>query len=110
MKKITKAQRIENEKAALKQRLMDLARGSYGGYAMTEPGHEDFMGYCSELGIEAYARYVGAIKALFSESPETNVEISPGKMYGHWFDADDVYRYDKPDEAAEFMYAQGARA
>ena len=109
-KKTSKKDRIEAEKVAFYQRIVDIARGAHGGYSWTDPEDEDFFGLCNDLGVEGYGRYVGALRNVFAETPKPHEEISAGKMYAHWFDADDIHRYDDPRKAAEFMYEQGARA
>lgn len=111
MKRKTKAEREAGEMAALERRIRDIARGAHGGFSMNDdPENEEFFGYANDLGVEAFGRYLAALKFTFAENTEDVSEVSPGKVDSCWFDVDEIHHYDRPDEAAAYLYEKGARA
>jgi hypothetical protein len=90
MKLTKKQQRGAAEKAALKQRLLDLAHGAYGGFDGFEPEAE-FCSMAAEMGLEAFGRWIGAIEKYL---------ISPT-----------CFEYfDTIDKAVDHLYRAGVRA
>lgn len=97
MKKTKKQQRIDEEKALLKERLRDILYGAHGGYSMDDPDSEDFYGVAT-LGIDTFGRFVGGIEHVF---------LTEDKKW--LIDSIHLHHYDNLTEAADFLYSMGIR-
>ena len=89
------------EIAAIKKRLRDICLGAYGAYALPsiETTDEEFFGVAYAIGMDAFARFVGAVKnAFLLEDDDYRVRVG-------FLD-----RYDNLDKAAEWLWETGIRA
>lgn len=94
-----KQQREAQQKQALRQRLEDLASGAYGYYAPLDWHNEEFTGMAGEMGLDAFARWLGAIKvSLLKEHQEWLVSMS------------DLENFDTINKATEWLWDGGVRA
>jgi hypothetical protein len=100
MKKLTKKQIAEHaEKADLRARLYDIAMGAYGGFEMPEIEGDNAMGMASDIGLEAFGRWIGAIG---------NVLLDDSTLY--LIKPNNLEYFDSIDKAVEHLYGSGVRA
>lgn len=93
-----KRNKADDGKARLRQRLKDLAYGALGGYHPPDFESEEFVGMVSEMGIDSWGRWVGAIhNALLGD--ERKMYVEPRYLE----------RYDSLDTATEFLWEIGVR-
>ncbi len=98
-KRVSKTEREAAEQTALKARLRDLALGAYGGYSPFNFDGDEFAGMASEMGLEAFGRWIGAIgNALLDEK----------SMY--LIEARCLEHFDSLDEAVKHLWESGVRA
>jgi hypothetical protein len=96
VKKRTKQQREEAEKAALRKRLRDMASGAYGDLSPLAWDDEgDFTGMAAEMGLDAFGRWLGAIGRDFG---------------GHYVEPSYLHHFDYLSTATDFLYDAGIRA
>lgn len=99
MKRKTKQQKISQEKAALKQRLADMARGAYGGNQPLDFDADTFGVMSGEMGLDAFGRWLVAIgKYLLGEKHQYLIEL--------W----NLAHFDSLDGAVDFLHEHGVRA
>jgi len=104
-KRPTKAQRIADEKAALRRRVLDIALGVYGGTSATDPNSEYFPGFACDMGIEDFGKFVAAMKREWS-APKSEA----GWIAEFFFEPRMMHRFDTLDGAVDTLYQQGVRA
>jgi hypothetical protein len=95
----SKAEREAAEKAAIRRRLKDMAIGAYGGYSQPDWEAEDFVGMANEMGLDAFGRWVGAIRVAWIEKDREWVT-----------DYQNLEHFDTLDKATEFLWENGVRA
>lgn len=97
-KRQTKAEREAAEKAALRARLKDIACGAYGGLIPLAFDAEEFAGLMSELGADAFGRFVGGVENALLDDDH--------KMLG---EARYLEHYDDLDKLADMLWRNGVR-
>jgi len=109
MKRKTKEQRESEEKAALKRRLLDMLRGAHGGYqAILDGDVDDEVETPSTLGLETFARWLGAIQQTWMLPRDADCNI-PGLR--EWdMQPTVLHKFSTVDSAAEYLHYRGARA
>jgi hypothetical protein len=100
MKKLTKEKRIKQEKAELRQRLLDLAAGAYGGYQSLDWLGEEFGGMATEVGLEVFGRWIGAIRVTFCGGDRADYRVSDTSLG----------KFDSVNGAVEWLYECHVRA
>lgn len=86
MKRPTKAQREASELQGIERRLLDIAYGAHGDYApILGASDSDFQGVASELGIEAFGRFIGGIRNVFFAEDRDSWMLRAGQL--HKFDS-----------------------
>jgi len=100
MKQTKKQQREAVEKAALSQRLTDIACGAYGPYeALNWHNEDEFSGMAGEMGVEAFARWIGGIKSSLLD-----------KDQAYLVDLHNLHHFDYISKATDHLYGYGVRA
>ena len=94
--KTKKVMRESKAKARLRQRLTDLAQGAVGSCSVPD-GDEYTEGMAAEMGIEAFALWVGAIQRTFGADDNTFDKL--------WM----LENYDTLDRATEYLWDRGVR-
>lgn len=106
-KRKTKAQiREEQEKAALWQRVYDIACGATGGYFYRDA--EEPIGaweIVATLDTEAFGRFVNALKLVFALDDSVDGHHRSFMVEPHC-----LHRFATIDSATEFLYTMGIRA
>lgn len=99
MKRTKKSARTATEIAAIRARLLDLAQGALGHCVLPDFDDEGaFAGMSSELGIDTFGRWVGAIQRAFGADAL--------KLDATWM----LEEYDDIDRAAAWLHERGVRA
>jgi hypothetical protein len=97
----TKADREAAIKAALRKRLIDMMQGAHGPHELN-PDTTDCPGVSAELGIEVFARYIGAIRMSFFSGAGREKQL--------WqTDLASLHHYDTLDGAVDYLYGIGVR-
>lgn len=90
--------KADDGKARLRQRLKDLATGAYGPNQPPDFGSEDIGGMAGEMGLDAFARWLGAIRwALLDDGEESYI----GPVW--------MENYDTLEKATDFLWKRGIR-
>jgi|SRR5690606_678773 len=99
-KKPTKAQIEATEKAALRQRLKDIALGAYGPFI--DPPDFDNTECClsCRMGSDAFYRWIGGICNALLKGDADDFRI---RLHC-------LHEYDSLDGATNFLYTHGVRA
>lgn len=102
--KTARQKKVEAEKAALRQRLEDIARGAHGHHS--DPAF--FVDECytlgSELGLEGFARFIQGVQSAWSSEKAYDVTDVVTRVfnYEHW---------DQPwPKVIDWAYERGLRA
>jgi hypothetical protein len=99
----TKAKRrkkTDDGKARLRKRLKDLAYGAYGPYNYIDFDAEDIGGMAGELGLDGFARWLGAIKnALLQDADNPDQYIAPINLD----------QFDTMEKATDYLWERGIR-
>lgn len=98
-RKNIKQRKETEEKARLRQRLTDLAIGAYGGYEMPDFCGDTFISMASDLGLDAFGRWIGAIRNTFLDGDKTDHRISDTNLEN----------FDSLHSATEWLWEQGVR-
>jgi hypothetical protein len=94
-----RANKEREKKAALRLRLKDMASGAYGGYHRLDFDGEDFTGMASEMGLDAFGRWVGAIgNELLDDAHKYLTEPR------------NLEHFDSLDKAVDLLWEHGIRA
>jgi hypothetical protein len=107
--KLTRKQlREQDEKAALRARLIDMLRGAHGDYDPPDLDPDD--GSLSvELGMEAFGRWVGAIRQEWERPRDQPSVDGDGLVPSFLFIPGELHTFDTLDTAVERLYEHGAR-
>lgn len=97
-KRNTKQDRDAAGKAALEQRLRDIAWGAYGDYEAPEWDGDQSTGLASEMGVDAFGRFVGAIGKVFCDDSR-----------GYLVNLRNLEHFDSFDAAVEHLWNGGVR-
>lgn len=102
MKRKTKQEREREEKAALRQRLWDMALGACGAYTGTMDDMEELN--CTPYSsLEHFGAFLAAVKRAFERSDEgyRNSHLFESHCWRHWNDFDNLTNH---------LYRGGVRA
>lgn len=98
MKRQTKTNRERAEKAALRQRLTDLAQGALGHCCLPDGDESrDHGGMAAEMGLDVFSRWVGAVQATFGSD---DLALDKVWMLGE---------YDYISKVTEYLFERGVR-
>ncbi len=104
VKRETAAQREAREIAAIRTRIKDIAQGAYGYYSDLGYDGEFFGSMAAEMGLDAFARWLGGIKnALCQEVRDGYAGIQEAT------DTKYLEKFDTLDTAAAHLYSLGVR-
>lgn len=96
MKRRTKADRERAEKAALRQRLTDLAQGALGCCVLNQDPDEDWL--LNSMGLDDFGRFLGAVQRALG--------ADDNKLDALWM----LENYDEIGKATEYLWERGVRA
>ena len=102
-KRRTKAQREADEKAALRQRIRDIATGAAG----CEPDEESGLDLVSELGAEGMSRFLPALREVFEL---WSLESGEGHQRAWLLGPHTLHNYENLDKLTDLFYEEGIRA
>lgn len=97
MTRITKAQREEEQKAKLRQRLMDLASGANSGCSLEGPDGAE-GGFFYSMGPESFFSFVRAVESEFPEPDKVAI-------YQLW----QLHHFAEIDSTVEHLWDRGIR-
>lgn len=95
MKRRTKSDREGAEKAALRQRLVDLAQGALGWCELNQAPDEDWL--LNSMGLDDFGRFLGAVQRTFGADGKKLVEPYM------------VHHYDRINTARDYLFERGVR-
>lgn len=107
MKRATKAQQEARQRAALRHRVLDMIRGANGDYALPDIG-EDGGGLGAQMGLEAFGRFLGAIRYAWNMS--STRENGAGKIQDFRFNPGNLESFDSVGSIVEMLWECGVRA
>jgi hypothetical protein len=110
-KKTRKEQKIDDEKAALRSRLVDMLAGAIDGCDVQDDGEDDIL-ITASAGMEQIAGWMRAARKYldFTRTDDWPQSWTDNELADRAFHYDNLRHFDTLNKAVEHLYTYGFRA